>query len=761
MIRDMAPHICRNTRCQESAVMNKKKHNSQKKTPEQIAEEQKRKSDYENYCRIIREHAEEIAGKIDQKVRESIPDLLIAVADDIAEEVNEDGMISVNTLDYSQCSFDHSGELGDPEIYRIDEISLEDYLNSPSGEWEPTFVSGCGKYWLQADEQYCDFSDEFGSIYDEAVKAYLTGCEDLDNSDVFHFAACDCFDDIYDHMEESWITFGGSDVLLEKGGIDRDISVYDFIKKYADSDKAKVLIENVNRQIEKDNQKKQEFLRKVPDNYADLYPDARKMKRHFILHIGPTNSGKTHDAIKAMEQCTSGVYLAPLRLLAAEQRGRIETDGFPCSLYTGEEECIVPVARFISETVEMADLHTEVDCAVIDECQMVADRDRGGAWTSAILGIPAHEIHLCASADAENILIKLIALCKDDFEIIRTVRMNPLIMEDKKFKYPDDVQKGDALIVFSRTHVHAVASELKKKGMKASVVYGMLPPDVRNKQAEDFRTGTTDVLVATDAIGMGMNLPIRRIVFLEIEKFDGMERRRLNAKETQQIAGRAGRYGVNESGCVNAYGRYSYIKSGLTAKISPIEKARIDFPFVLAGDSVTSGIDLWCDAEEHEGFERTDCSDFRKKAEAIEALTEDVHTVYSLSSIPFDLNDSYLVRIWLCLSRQIVNNEPMNIRLFIPKADTTDLKGLESQYRVADLLYAFADRYGYEDEKDEIVSLKNRLSEKMICLLDKQHFEPKKCRYCGAVMPWNYPYGMCQKCHDRMYRRYDDADDLW
>ena len=209
------------------------------------------------------------------------------------------------------------------------------------------------------------------------------------------------------------------------------------------------------------------LLDAIPEHYRDLYPLARQMKRHFYLHLGPTNSGKTYEGVQRLHGAECGVYLGPLRLLAAEQFEALNLDDVPCSLVTGEEQIRVPFSRVQSSTVEMADLKTRYDVAVIDECQMIADRDRGGAWTAAILGLCAEEIHACASPDAEQLLTRIIEECGDELTVIRHERMTPLEVETVGFQFPNSVQPGDALIVFSKARVHAVAAERRGHGQTA------------------------------------------------------------------------------------------------------------------------------------------------------------------------------------------------------------------------------------------------------------------------------------------------------
>ena len=255
----------------------------------------------------------------------------------------------------------------------------------------------------------------------------------------------------------------------------------------------------------------------------------------------------------------------------------------PCSLVTGEEQIRVPGSRVQSSTVEMADLNTHYDVAVIDECQMIADRDRGGAWSAAILGLCAEEIHACASPDAEALLTRIISECGDELTIIRHERMTKLEVEKEGFQFPTSVRPGDALIVFSKARVHAVAAELRSRGVRVSLIYGALPPDVRRNQAERFHRKETDVVVSTDAIAMGMNLPIERVVFLESEKYDGDITRTLTDAEIKQIAGRAGRYGMYDTGYVNAFGFKGLIAQGLAKPLLPLTEAVIRFPESLLG----------------------------------------------------------------------------------------------------------------------------------------------------------------------------------
>lgn len=165
----------------------------------------------------------------------------------------------------------------------------------------------------------------------------------------------------------------------------------------------------------------------------DEYPETRAMKRRFILHIGPTNSGKTHDALERLKTASHGAYFGPLRLLALEVYDRLNGENIPCSMITGEETLEVAGACCQACTVEMLNEHEYFDVAVVDECQMVADPYRGHNWTRAVLGLRAEEIHLCMAPEAEDIIVQMIKRCGDTFKIVRHKRNTRLTLEEKPY----------------------------------------------------------------------------------------------------------------------------------------------------------------------------------------------------------------------------------------------------------------------------------------------------------------------------------------
>ena len=281
--------------------------------------------------------------------------------------------------------------------------------------------------------------------------------------------------------------------------------------------------------------------------YPGTFPKARRLQRRVTLYVGPPNSGKTHAAFERLAQALAGAYLAPLRLLALEGRDRLVARGVPTSLLTGEENVPAEGARIVSSTIEMVGTNTPIDVAVIDEAQMIFDPSRGWAWTQAIVAVPASEVIIICSAYAVPAIANLLGLCGERCTVKHFERKQHVQM----LAHPVPVaalKLGDAVVAFSRREVLVLRDQIAAGGHPVSVIYGALPPEVRRREAERFATGESHILVATDAIGMGLNLPIRRVLFSTMSKFDGAGDRALSESEVHQIAGRAGRYGLHEEG---------------------------------------------------------------------------------------------------------------------------------------------------------------------------------------------------------------------
>ena len=296
-------------------------------------------------------------------------------------------------------------------------------------------------------------------------------------------------------------------------------------------------------------------IREVTDfsHPAEWFPEARSIKRKIIMHVGPTNSGKTHQALQALAAAKTGFYAGPLRLLAYEiwerlnkgqvvpagatldldaaadddggtdlldgtnpakppvlTKGHNERFARACNLITGEETRLVEEDALVSCTVEMLGFSQLVDVAVVDEIQMIADPGRGSAWTAAVLGLCAKEIHLCGEETAVNVVKDLVKDTGDELIVNRYQRLTPLRVATESLNGDlKRIEKGDCVVTFSRTGIFSLKKEIERvTNLRCAVAYGRLPPEVRSEQAALFNDPNSgfDVIVGSDAIGMGLNL---------------------------------------------------------------------------------------------------------------------------------------------------------------------------------------------------------------------------------------------------------------
>jgi ATP-dependent RNA helicase SUPV3L1/SUV3 len=268
-----------------------------------------------------------------------------------------------------------------------------------------------------------------------------------------------------------------------------------------------------------------------------------------IFHGGPTNSGKTYNALQRLMEAKNGLYLGPLRLLAAEVYETLTSDGIYTNLFTGQERREIAFSTHSSATVEMANTNEEYDVVVIDEIQMIKDTTRGAAWTKALLGLRCKEIHVCGGLEAKLIVQKIAKACGDEFVLHKYKRFAPLKVADRSISsdpnemgcykrvsfllvllfcvktrtevsrtgtwhhishFNDEfvpfrfvlhqVQPGDCVVAFSRNDIFAIKREIEKTtGYKCCVIYGKLPPQTRTDQARRFNDPNSgyDILVAS------------------------------------------------------------------------------------------------------------------------------------------------------------------------------------------------------------------------------------------------------------------------
>jgi len=301
----------------------------------------------------------------------------------------------------------------------------------------------------------------------------------------------------------------------------------------------------------------------MQDSAATLF--RRPAQRRWGAFLGPTNSGKTWRALSVLKSAGRGHYLAPLRLLALEVCESLRQDGVRASLITGEERDIDPKADILCSTIEMYDSRKETDVIVIDEIQMLADPERGWAWTQAVLGANARHLVACGSLSAASVLREITGMLDEPLEIEQTRRYTPL--EPLPAPVPiTQIEPGTILVVFSRRSVIDLATYLAQHtGCPIAQIYGAMPPETRRHEAARFRNGEAPILVATDAIAMGLNLPAHTVLLGETEKFDGVRMSRPAGTLLRQIAGRAGRFGMHAAGAVGGidYATHQLIAAAL------------------------------------------------------------------------------------------------------------------------------------------------------------------------------------------------------
>ncbi len=514
----------------------------------------------------------------------------------------------------------------------------------------------------------------------------------------------------------------------------------------SENDHYKRIAAELRRKKSKNRDIERHILANIPDNYIDLYPEARQIERHFVLHIGPTNSGKTHDALEDLRMAPSGVYLAPLRLLACEVKDRLNDAGTPCDLRTGEECEIHEESRHMSSTIEMLDTSRYYDVAVIDEGQMINDTQRGGSWTAAILGVCAGVVHICMAEFARDIIISLIEECSDTYEIVYHHRQTLLRFDRSKFSFPQNVEDGDALIVFSKRDVLNCAAVLQREGINCSVVYGALPYNARKSEVARFLSGETKVIVATDAIGMGMNLPIRRVVFLRTKKYDGVDTRNLYPEEVQQIAGRAGRYGLYNQGFYTAEFDRDMIRSLCHETVPQIMSAPIGFPksLIYIEGKLSDVMERWSKIRDNDDlFYKGDISEMLTLCKWMEQHTKDKELIYSFCTMPFDIKNEQLLELWQSMVLATVRGRI--IQYEFPSYELNSLESMETAFRRCDLYYCYAERVQSADREDISID-RSHIAADIAEFLRTHDLPVRRCRHCGKEIAWNYPHSVCARC---------------
>lgn len=517
--------------------------------------------------------------------------------------------------------------------------------------------------------------------------------------------------------------------------------------------------EKIQRQKEEEVRRKEAEKRMIEDIFGMEYNPPPGRNIQYILHVGETNTGKTFQAIENMKTAKSGIYLAPLRLLAFEIFDKLNEEGVPCSLKTGEEEKLVTGATHYSCTVEMFHEKDYYEVVVIDEAQMLADKDRGFAWYKAITKAKAKEVHIISSFNAKSMILDLLGVSNVTvFEYRRDI---PLEVESQLFRL-NDTRKGDALVCFSRRQVLETASELQKGKRKVSMIYGSMPPETRKKQMQRFLNGETTVIVATDAIGMGLNLPIRRIIFLENEKFDGTRRRRLTSQEVKQIAGRAGRKGIYDVGKVAFFSDVKTMERlllqedealhgfAIAPTMSVLEK------FQRYSHNLGLFFYLWDKFKTPEGTKKAPLSEEKLLYEMIEGTIVEAKLsltdLYGFLHLPFSTNEPTLRTQWKQKLEAIVDGEEIPD----PIVKESGLEELELSYKSIGLHLLFLYKLGRVTEAHYWERIREEISDKIHEQLKSGiHVARKVCKTCGKNLPLKYRFNICDECYyEKRSRKY-------
>ena len=344
---------------------------------------------------------------------------------------------------------------------------------------------------------------------------------------------------------------------------------------------------------------------------------------------------------------------------------------------------------------------------------MIDNDQRGAAWTRAVLALKSNEIHICGAANARKLIVKIVEDCCEDYEIIEYKRDIPLEVEDISFTYKG-IEAGDALVTFSKKKVLELAYHYSNLGIKASIIYGDLPPEVRKKQYNQFINKDNTILICTDAIGMGVNLPIKRIIFMDIKKFDGNEIRYLTSQEVKQIAGRAGRKGIYDVGYVASYGStQGFIRESLEANDITIEEGVLgpsEAILKISSLSLREKLALWSTKEEKTPFYRKmDISEYLVVLDNLRHYKLEEGIQWRLLKIPFDVSNDKMMSAFInyvdelfIAKREIISK---------PQCSITGLYELELYYQRINLYYSFSKIFNLNFDEQWVYENRVKVSE--------------------------------------------------
>ncbi|MDP1784558.1 MAG: SUV3 C-terminal domain-containing protein, partial [Sulfuricurvum sp.] len=433
---------------------------------------------------------------------------------------------------------------------------------------------------------------------------------------------------------------------------------------------------------------------------------------------------------------------------------------------TGEEQLIDEDATHISSTIEMLNFEVEVDSCVIDEVQMIGDRDRGWAWANAIIGAPAKTVIMTGSPNALNAIVALAEYLGEPLEIVEFERKNPLELMRSPVSI-DKIEPKTAIIAFSRSSALRIKQQISST-YRTSIIYGNLSPEVRREEARRFREGETDILVATDAIAMGLNLPIKTLLFSKADKFDGQSQRSLTASEVQQISGRAGRYGLSEQGYVGG------ISSDVLKKVGALftqEADTISIPFnvmanfdhimlvsnILEEKSLSAIIQFFVENMKFEGPFRAANLESMSEASAIaDRYDLDMKTKYTLATAPLSTGSPLVMAAFeryvkaLEQGKPIAYIAPAHLGAFALTME--ELQEAEDRIKEISLYLWLSYRLGeYFIDGEKARSFRGELNKFIENSLKQSHFTPR-CKTCSKPLPLGSEFNICQSCFNALNR---------
>lgn len=484
-------------------------------------------------------------------------------------------------------------------------------------------------------------------------------------------------------------------------------------------------------------------------------------EQQLIIHIGPPNSGKTHDALQTLTVAGSGWYLAPLRLLAFEVFDRLNQRGVPCNLLTGEEYIAVPGAKITAATIEMFNPQDSRRLVVIDEAHMLADRERGWAWTRALMEAQSPLIHIIAPSNAQELIVDLASGAGIPWRIVHHERLAPIRVASKPWTL-DKLPPRTILVAFSRTTVLELKRILEEMRRTVCVVYGNLPPEVRRKQADRFASGKADICIATDAVGMGLNLPADAVCFYETEKYDGVATRSLTAAEVHQIGGRAGRYGLSKAGEIGAtnYHDLDALRRLFELRPALLSKARVA-PTVtdleMIPGTLAERLRQWAELKSIPDNlrDKIQVADLAERIELAYMLEDrEVETLgltLALKLINAPTRQSTRM-YWRACASAIVGNYalPLPPRAPASVSSDNDLERIESCIHSADVYLWLSQRPEFRplaDKVDEIRAERDLWAQIVDEALQQKIEARRYCSRCGRKLPRGHAFQICENCY--------------